>query len=170
MPKLTIIVGMGGSGKSRLCNEIAERSTPRPVVFSDATLTNTDERRAGHGCLGEMVARLLGRSEDCVMDESHLIVPCFREHFRNFCGTFLPQVELDWIFFEADVLACINNTYADAQKNGRRELSRYKALDNQRKVYDVPNEQDWPGRTVRPVYKCNNPEFSTEAEAVCWLH
>lgn len=170
MPQLTIIVGMGGSGKSELCKKIAESSMPRPVIFSDATLTYTDERRAGHGCLGEMVARLLGQSEDCVMDESHLIDPCFRGHFRNFCGEFLPQVELHWIFFEADVLACINNTYADAQLNVRRELSRYKALDNQRKVYVVPNEQEWPGRKVHPVYKCNKPAFSTEPEAICWLH
>ncbi len=171
MPKLTIVVGMGGSGKTYRCNEIAGESTPQATVFADATLTNTDERRAGHQSLGEMVARLLGQSADCVMDESHLTVPSFRDSFKQFCDTFLIGVEQQWIFFEADVVACINNAYRDAHQKSRRELDRYKALDNQRNVYEVPpNDGQWPGWTVRPVHKFENPQFTSESEAVCWLH
>jgi len=169
MTKLSIIVGMGGSGKTRLCNDIADQSTPRAAIFEDATLTNNDQRRAGHQCLGEMVARLLGRSEDCVMNESHLTVHSFRENFRDFCNTFLPSIQTRWIFFQADVLACINNVYHDAQ-NGRCELSRFQAIHNQLNIYTLPNETEWPNRTVRPVHQGDNPKFDNEAKAVAWLH
>src|SRR4051812_13436304 len=105
MAKLTIIVGIAGSGKSWLCDEIARQGATQVHIFKDATLTEgNDDRRAGHGSLGEMVARLLGRSEDCVMDESHLTHAKFRLSFREFCDTFLVGVEQSWIFFEADLL------------------------------------------------------------------
>lgn len=170
MPKLTVIVGMAGSGKSCLCNEIATRSTPATPAFKDGTLTNTNERRAGHECLGEIIARLLGCGEDCVMDEAHLTDPSFRASFIRFCETFLPKIELEWRFFEADVVACINNVYRDAQ-NGRRQLCRYKALDAQRKLYSVPDEAALPGRTVHSVYQCESPRFSPseESDAIQWL-
>lgn len=172
MPKLSIIVGMAGSGKTWFCEQIANQSTPKAVTFPDATLIcNDDNRRAGHRTLGEMVARLLGRSEDCVMDESHLTVPIFRDKFKSFCDTFLPGIQQDWIFFEANVVACINNVYHDAHANNRSDLSRFKALENQRKIYRVPDESEWPGRQVQRVYQRGNPQFdaSSELDAVAWL-
>jgi hypothetical protein len=168
--KLTIIVGMGGSGKSFLCEEIAKNSNAK--AFKDATLTNNDRRRAGYDCLGEMVARLLGLDEDCVMDESHLTVPTFRDTFRDFCDEFLNGVEQEWIFFEHNVVACINNIFHDVQVNGRNELNRLKALEGQRKVYVVPPVGDFPGhRQPRSVYRQELPKFnnSQEAEAIDWL-
>jgi len=91
MARLIVIVGMGGSGKSTLCREIA--SSRKAIPFQDATLANGDRRRAGYDCLGEIVARLLRRNQDCVMDESHLTVPEFRNIFRAFCDDFLSGVE-----------------------------------------------------------------------------
>ena len=139
MATLTIIVGMAGSGKSSLCDEIARQSDGPVHIFKDATLTHDDKRRAGHGCLGEMVARLLGCSENCVMDEGHLTDPKFRRLFKEFCDKFLVGVSQEWIFFNADVLACINNVFHDAETNGRKELSRYTALNNQMAVYEPPS-------------------------------
>ena len=172
MTKLSIIVGMAGSGKTWLCDDIAKQSTPKAVMFPDATLTcNDNKRRAGHQTLGEMVARLLGGSEDCVMDESHLTDPNFRMMFKEFCDTFLVGIQLDWIFFEPNVVACINNVYHDAHTHQRFDLSRFKALESQRKIYSVPNESEWPGRQVQSVYQRANPQFksSNEQEAVAWL-
>jgi hypothetical protein len=171
MATLTIIVGMAGSGKSWLCDDIKKQRATPVYIFKDATLTNSDERRAGHECLGEMVARLVGRSEDCVMDEAHLTVPGFRQSFKSFCDTFLEGVDQKWIFYEANVLACINNLFHDAQSNGRVELSRYRALEAQRGIYKVPDEAAWPGRMVREVHRCEKPIFkaSEEAQAVKWL-
>jgi hypothetical protein len=170
MPKLSIIVGMAGSGKSTVCNEIVNQSSSPAFAFPTATLTNNDKRRAGHQSLGEMVARLLGRSEDCVMDEAHLTVPEFRTSFKQFCDVFLVGIEPHWIFFEADVVACINNVYHDAQgPQGRRDLCRFKALDAQRTIYKVPNKSEFPNHTVRAVYKQEHPQFSDESTAVAWL-
>lgn len=169
MPKLTIVVGMAGSGKTYLCNQIAHKSNPKAKVFADATLTNTDERRAGHDCLGEIVARLIGRGQNCVIDEPHLVVSTFRESFKQFCDEFLPQVPQEWIFFQPDVLACINNVYNDAKQNGRDELSRYEALNNQRKVYVLPDVNNWPGGSAESVNQYSKPHFRTVEEAVNWL-
>ena len=169
MAKLTIIVGMGGSGKPLLCSEITDAS--KACKFTDATLTNNDRRRAGYDCLGEMIARLLGRGQDCVMDESHLTVPTFRDTFRNFCDEFLKGVEQEWIFFERNVVACVNNVFHDWQ-NKRTEPSRLEALENQIKVYQVPRAGEFPGyQQPRPVYRQQSPKFKTseEGQALIWL-
>lgn len=174
MAKLTIIVGIGGSGKTSLCKEIANQSPTPTYVFPDATLVqNNDERRAGHGALGEMVARLLGRGEDCLMDESHLVHPGFRNSFKRFCDTLLVGVDQNWIFFEADGLACINNVYYDYTFGNRKRdhLSRFRAVDDQRQKYTVPDETDFPGRIVHKVYQGEAPRFkaSEESQAIKWL-
>lgn len=160
---------MAGSGKSSLCDQIERDSKSSVNTFKDATLTHDDRRRAGHGCLGEMVARLLGRSEDCVMDEGHLTDPGFRDLFKAFCDEFLDGVEKTWIFYSADTLSCVNNVFHDATTQGRVELSRYKALNNQRLVYQPPSEADWPGRELREVYRSEKPQFTNEHDAVGWL-
>ncbi len=159
---------MGGSGKSHLCHQIASRGD-NIAAFHDATLTSTDPKRAGYGCLGEMVARLLSRSEDCVMDESHLTVYAFREKFREFCDEFLRGVEQEWIFFQNDVIGCINNLYCDFQ-NGRKELSRLEAVLGQSKVYVLPEPHTFPGyEAPRPVFKQQEPRFTSKEESLEWL-
>ena len=170
MAKLTIIVGIGGSGKTHLCADLAKGGNARP--FYDATLAGDDNKRAGFNCLGEMVARLLGTREDCVMDESHLTVPSFREKFKRFCDQFLIGVEQEWIFFERDVVSCINNVHHDYQIKGRQELSRLKAVRGQSRDYEVPPPGAYPGHQLpRPVYRRPSPIFDDhqEAEAFAWL-
>ena len=170
MPKLTIIVGMAGSGKTHLCRTIAAESSPPAVPFPDATWANSGSKRAGHESLGEIVARLLGRGEDCVMDEAHLTSTEFRNHFKEFCETFLPEIELRWIFFKPDALQCINNVYRDCQgPDGRCELGRFESLNKQRLRYSVPDATEFPGREVWDVYRHDKRQFSKEAIAVEWL-
>ncbi len=170
MPKLTIVVGVGGSGKSTLCEQLKEESQSETFVFKDATLTKSDSRRAGHECLGEIVARLLGCGQDCLIDEPHLANPDFREEFKSFCDKFLPDVEQEWIFFEKDALNCINNLYYDAVNKNRIESERFKAVKNQLEVYSVPSPAGYSGFKVQPVYKQDNPRFSDLAEALHWLN
>lgn len=155
-----------------LGKEISKKSNAK--MFEDATLTeNNDRKRAGFDCLGEIVARLLGCHENCVMDEAHLTNPTFREMFRAFCNEFLKGVEQEWIFFEANVVACINNIYHDWHMNGREELSRLKSLADQIKVYSVPPDGQFPGhekpRLVRPQ-ECPKFEDSQKEEALEWLY
>ncbi len=171
MAKLTIIVGIAGSGKSALCKEIAENRNIK--AFGDGTLTNSDRRRAGFDCLGELVARLLGRDEDCVMDESHLCMPTFRDTLRSFCNEFLNGVGQEWIFFDRDVLGCINNVYHDmyVQVKKREFLSRLRALVGQSGAYAVPTPGEIPGyQSPQPVYRQKTPRFTDEQEALGWVH
>ena len=165
MAKLTIVVGMGGSGKTYFCRKIAGR---RPF-FESATLTKNDERRAGHRCLGELVARLLGRDEDCVMEEPRLTEPKFRNTFKDFCDRFLGGVKQEWIFFERDVVGCINNVFEDA-RSAQPKPGRLPALCNQIGVYRVPDPHEFPGYIEpHPVYRGHEPKFDDEDDALDWL-
>lgn len=172
MAKLTIIVGIAGSGKSALRKEIAGNRNIKG--FGDGTLVKCEPRRAGFDCLGEMVARLLGRQEDCVMDESHLTMRHFRDLFKEFCDQYLPGVQQEWIFFERNVIACINNIYHDmyVRVKERDLLSRLKALKCQGKpkAYEVPAAGEYPGHQApHPVYRQESPKFTDEQEAMHWL-
>ncbi len=140
----------------------------------DATLTQGDDRRrAGYDSLGEMVARLLGRHEDCVMDESHLTVPDFRDTFRNFAMSFLERRRAGVDSFEHNIVACINNVFHDSQVNGRIGLGRLEALENQRKVYAVPLPVTSQDTDSHDWYTGKNPQSSTivrRRRGVKWLH
>ena len=170
MARLIIIVGTAASGKSHLARELNQsRFGSNALVFEDATLTNTDSRRAGHRCLGELVAQLLGNSRDCIMDECHLVHRQFRNSFRDFCSRFLPGVETEWIYFEKNELACINNAYADAVERGRNDYSRFHALHHQLPAYNPENETE---RTkLISVHKQSCPQFHEGqlVEARHWL-
>jgi hypothetical protein len=170
--KLTIIVGMGGSGKSKLCDEIAKKS--KATAFKDATHVPKGDhaRRAGHKCLGEVVARLLGFQQDCVMDEPHLVNADFRMQFKGFCDDFLKCVEQEWIFFQHDVVACINNIYYDWEIGTRQEVSRLQSFANQIGEYKVPPAGDFPGHCEpQRVYRQAFPKFKDweEEAALSWL-
>lgn len=167
MAKLTIIVGMAGSGKSHFCEEYAKQHSAK--AFFDGTLANKDEKRAGFNCLGEIVACLLGRNEDCVMDESHLCMKPFRDNFKAFCDEFLPEIEQEWIFFEKNTLASINNIFHDFQE-GRQSPSRLEALLGQNNGYTVPARDEFPGeREPVPAYQRPSPRFTDEGEALKWV-
>ncbi|WP_435005208.1 AAA family ATPase [Tundrisphaera lichenicola] len=169
MAKLIIIVGVGGSGKTTYGKSLAEERYA--TAFIDGTLAEGDARRAGFRCLGEMVARLLGRGEDCVMDESHLTHPGFRETFKDFCDQFLAGVDQEWIFFENDILACINNVYFDQNKaKPRIGLPRLKAVQDQGRHYEVPPPGIYPGHhQARSVYQQPSPQFNDILKAQTWL-
>lgn len=168
MAKLTIIVGVGASGKSTLCRQLAEDTEALP--FEDATLTKPDHKRAGFECLGEIVARLMVEKRDCVMDESHLVDPKFRKIFKEFCDTFLKGVDQEWLFFKNNPLACINNLEHDADVGDREHLSRFEAVKRQCKSYEVPPPAEWPGfKELETVCHHDDPKFTTENAAYAWL-
>lgn len=169
MAKLTIIVGMGGSGKSHLCQEIA--TSQNAHAFDDATLVVDDDTRAGFKCLGEIVARLLS-NHDCVMDEPHLTNEEFRAKFKSFCDEFLAGVEQEWIFFDYDPLACINNVFEDIRNGVKCEkIGRLESIVNQIVEYKVPAAGDYPGyESPRPVIKPPNQRFYFMEDALMWLH
>ncbi len=168
MVTLTIIVGMGGSGKSYFGKDLAKRERIKHF-FEDFTVPSPDCRRAGFKGLGETVFRLL-QGDDCIVDESHLTVTEFREDFRAFLREFLPNVEQRWIFFENDPLSCINNAYKDYlnAESKRDHIGRLKALNNQRQCYKVPDPTGYQGFQRKDVYD-GNPHFADESAAISWL-
>ena len=174
MAKLTIIVGPGGSGKSTYGKELSQKEG---VVFSeDATLVSMgkNEQRAGFGKFTEIVARLLGSGKDCIIEESHLLDPEFRKLFVSFCDELLPGVDRHWVFFEHNPLGCINNVYHDADpQQGRVERdhdSRFEAVLNQIKNYQVPDPSELAGDTMetQPV-SCTKAHFGCLDDAKGWL-
>jgi len=168
--KLTVIVGIAGSGKSSLCADLAQVRNVK--VFEDATLVNSDRRRAGYDCLGELVARLLGCKEDCIMEESHLTMEQFRNTFKKFCDEHLRGVTQDWIFFKNDPVRCINNVFHDmyVEIKERDHSSRLRALLGQIEGYVVPAKGEFPGHDLpRDVFQLESPTFTEKHEALDWL-
>ncbi|WP_125199130.1 hypothetical protein [Guyparkeria sp. SCN-R1] len=173
MAKLTIIVGVGASGKSTLRKQICEKTGARGFEDGTAVPRGNDRRRAGHRALPELVARLLGPSaQDCVLDESHLVHERFRKEFQRFCDKHLPGVEQEWIFFNNDLAACASNAYFDAMNHGRKDASRFRSILGQSKKYVVPEVGSYPGHDqVLSVYQQEKPQFRTgeEEKARKWL-
>jgi hypothetical protein len=170
MPKLTIIGGPGGSGKTWHCNRIATETGALPFPEATNVAPGDESRRAGHGRLPELVAQLLANRRDCVMDEAHLVNARFLEEFRRFCDAHLIGVQQEWRFFERNVLACINNVYADWVTNQRQDRSRFESLQNQLGVYQPPPLGEYPGhQQLLPVHRQLSPQFNNEAEALAWL-
>jgi hypothetical protein len=107
------------------------------------------------------------------MDEAHLVNADFRREFKDFCDTFLKDVEQEWIFFERNVVACINNVFDDWENGRRREVDRLRSLANQIKEYKVPSAGTFTGhQSPREVIRQQSPKFkdSEEAEARIWLY
>ena len=174
MAKLTIIVGPGGSGKSTYGRMLNQKDG---VFFSeDATLVSMADngQRAGFGKITEAVARMLGNGEDCIIEESHLLDPVFRNLFVKFCDERLPGVDRHWVFFEHSPLGCINNVYHDAyseqERVERNHDSRFEAVLNQIKNYQVPEPAELAGDAmeIQPV-SCTTKHFSRLNEAKTWL-
>ncbi len=125
------------------------------MLSEDTTLIlmdRGDHERVGYGKFTEVVARLLGKGENCVVEESHLTTTSFRKEFVRFCDLFLPNIKKDWVFFESDPLRCLNNVYHDFKVATNREYqhkSRIEAVLNQVEQYEIPNEQDLGGGSLR---------------------
>ena len=166
-PKLTIIVGVGGSGKTHFGRKLAETEDVQ-YFFDDFTVPHPDRRRAGFKGLGETIFRLQ-QGVDCIVDESHLTVTGFREDFREFLNQFLPDVEQRWIFFERNVLASINNAYDAYHNQNRRDLGRLKAIYGQLIAYTVPPFHGYPGYQIEKCYKGGVQHFIDEPIAHDWL-
>ncbi len=158
MTKLTIIVGMAGSGKTTLCRQLADPEHQ----FSDVANPELG-RRLGRRGVGELVARL-ARGEDCVVDAPNLAIPENRDRFRDFFEEFLPDVEVKWIFFEKDVVACVNNLERDLMAK-RDQLSRLETFRDHARRYRLPDES-WGDFELRPVYKDDSPKFADEEAAL----
>jgi len=161
MTKLTIIVGMPGSGKTTLGRELAHPEHQ----FSDVT-SRGKKKDFGPGGMGELIARL-ARGEDCVADSAEFTVPKYRDTFRSFLNEFLPEVKLEWIFFENDRVACLNNLIRDLNST-RHRPERLNFLKIETNSYRLP-DAEWGDFIVRPVYAGDSQMFSDEKSAFRFL-
>lgn len=104
MSRVTIIVGLPGSGKTYLANHFAQQHNA--VVFDDI--------------VREDIPRLLtalAAGQDCVVTDPHLC----DEAQRKACATMVAEHDTQWVFFANDPDACLRNV---AQRNDGRVVTK----------------------------------------------
>jgi hypothetical protein len=127
--RITLIVGLPGSGKSMLAQEIASR-TPGTVVVDDPQAINCLDSipRDAPGAVVTHPAFCRAKARDLVKQEI----------LRRF-----PDADLEWVFFANDGDQCRVNA-------GGRDCGRIVAgyIDLLSRHYEIPSET-----AVRPVYR-----------------
>ena len=139
MARLTMIVGLPGSGKSHLSDELAEQRKSR--VYHDVLGRHLIPDESEGYC---SLLRALQAGEDCVANEICLAHRDKREAFEKMMGVlFGATVQVDWIFFENDPAQCRANVDADDVKPDKQ--GRLDAIAHYSAAYDIPAAAEvWP--------------------------
>lgn len=124
MPKVVLVVGLPGSGKTHLAIEIAAQRGC--MLFDDISAEEGD---------GDLPAlyKALAEGKDCVLTDPFLCIP---DH-RTKCQMMLSQHELEWIFFENDKEQCIVNAEARRKVDGRYVLGSIHRFSS---LYKIPED------------------------------
>lgn len=145
MPKVILVVGLPGSGKSALCRELAAGG---PGPFNDFLGVGFIHKDRG---LGSMIWQLQ-RGEDCVGNDVQLCDPAMRAKIEAILRSLVPGLIIEWRFFANDPVQCLKNVVhdyiADAAEHRHNLRNRVNGIDSLTRVYTIPD-----GATPRPVYR-----------------
>jgi hypothetical protein len=152
MPKLTVVTGLPGSGKSHNAQAIArERGIAWFTEFYHQKKRLTEEGLVG------LVAHLEAGG-DAVADDVHFCAESFREVLSDKIGAARGEVEIEWVVMEPDVEKCQANIAGDWFYEERPNTDgRIQAFEIFRKSFSVP-----AGAQVLPVHVCYKLERLAE--------
>src|SRR5205807_1644048 len=110
MPKLTVLVGLPGSGKTSLIKEM-QKACP------DLALAVSDYMADSHGNSPKLrdsrhhdaLLRCLAEGKDCVIADIEFVKRHKRDDLVNLVRSSLPDIDIHWIYFENDWLQCLKN-------------------------------------------------------------
>ena len=141
MPKLTIVVGLPGSGKTTFLQSRRETA-------------NAFRRRLGR--VDDELIEALRSGRDCVADDTRFCHPGFRRDHEAWIREQVPEVEIEWFFIDKDVDACMHNlvydaAHSDASIAGLR--SRARSFFDCLAVYELPLRDEYPPERILPVVR-----------------
>lgn len=99
LEKAIIIVGLPGSGKSKLGNQLIEEV--EDSVFYDEVMDNPEEQESLRKACDEYSTIILSSPFLCVAEA--------RENAKNFFKAINKKVKLEWKYFDYNLKACIEN-------------------------------------------------------------
>jgi predicted kinase len=115
--KVTVIVGLPGSGKSHYINEHADKDT---MIVDDPK----------H--ISELPDKL---TSNLIIADCHLCKPKSREALNNILDIRYPKAEIEYIFFENNPDQCLKNV---KHRNDGRYVEP--TIKNYSKVYTIPED------------------------------
>ena len=96
--KVILIVGMPGSGKTKLGNQLIEEI--EDSVFFDSVTNNTEMEHISNACTSYKTV---------IMASPYLCIDSSRERAAKFFKQINKKVKIIWKFFDYDVQACVKN-------------------------------------------------------------
>ncbi|HWE36609.1 MAG TPA: AAA family ATPase [Isosphaeraceae bacterium] len=144
MSKLTIIAGLPGSGKSHLVRELHE-STSGSRVEDYMKESKDNSSRMVHSQHFEKLIEDLSKGLDCVIADIVFCEAARREEIESAVKEKVRDVEIEWVYFENDPVACAVNA---TRRNMEKLIKQIQRIDELSKKYDVPKDIG-----IKPVFK-----------------
>lgn len=143
MPKVTVIVGLPGSGKSHLCKKLEAGGA---TTFGDVCHPNKKVHPGGL----DVVVAALSAGTDCVIEDVSFCVADKRECLAGWLSERVINLEFEWIFFENDRQKCLVNIVDDFLYKGRMDLAeRINAYNHLYSRYEIPTDSTTAGVVCR---------------------
>lgn len=144
MAKVTVVVGLPGSGKSHLIRELA--STHPGICVEDFhanAIGNSPHVTASrHYC---DLVRCLKEGKDCAVADIAFTDRPRRDELQFVIRSLVPGVEFEWVWFENDVEQCIANIQRRDRDGKDREADMARHFG---RLYAIPD-----GAVTRPIWR-----------------
>jgi len=125
--KVILIVGLPGSGKSKLGNQLVEDI--EDSVFYDEITEHPEEQ--------ESVKKACDEYETLILSSPFLCTECGRENIKKFFKEINRKVKLEWKYFDYDVKTCVENKPMSKRKIF--EIAQCYTIPNRTKKIKVEN-------------------------------
>ena len=142
MPKLIVITGLCGSGKTRYIRTIRASI---PGLIADDYMTRAASPRFIDSRFYVDLVRTLNAGKDCLVCDIAFCRPGQRAAFEAVIRPCAPAVEFEWVFFANEPELCLQNVRRRARIKVGAEEQSIRALSRH---YQIPGSA-----TVLPVWR-----------------
>lgn len=146
MPKVTFIQGLVASGKSHLASELEALGA---FKIDDSGFNPTGEWAVHFNTNYPAVISKLQEDINCVIVEVYYNQQANRETITQRLNSDVPDVQIEWIFFDNDLETALWNCFTRYYKGEKNDLVGAIAQNfRMHQFYEIPDEVD-----KRPIFK-----------------